>query len=101
MTSPRKNMQNQLESFPAKIEASGAEIDAMISLVDQEGFKVLVGLLLGEKQALFEQMLLLPLGTPDQDYRMAVTQGQIKGIESIRRTMLEVLSDDDSTYERD
>lgn len=48
----------------------------------------LIGLVLGERQQLMEQLANLPLGSAEKMAVAAVTQGAIKGMDEIRQTLL-------------
>lgn len=65
------------------------QLEAFQSLVGHEGFAVFLGLLLGSRQAFYAALAAIPLDGAANAARASVIQGQIKGIDIARETVLE------------
>lgn len=89
-----------LEKLPIITQPTNAQVEALKTLFGHKGFEVLLGLLMGEKQAIMVQLANLPLVGENNQYQAAVRQGHIAGIEAVRNTMLSEAYADDPTQEK-
>lgn len=86
----REEMETWLSEVPVLVEPqSGEDQMNLLDLMNQPGFKVLVGLLFGARQGAYAQLSQSPLGTAAQSCAASVIQGRISGIEMIFETVLE------------
>lgn len=82
-----------LENTPVLAEISDSkEREAFQSLVGHEGFRLFLGLMLGARQTFYTQLAALPLNGMENAARASVIQGQIKGIDLARQTVVEFFS---------
>ncbi len=89
MSKKLQNIITWLEDIPLVTEILTEEqAEALESLVGHEGFQLLLGLILAEKQGLYMRLANTPL-VEGQVIAAAVIQGQIKGIERLRETLVE------------
>lgn len=63
----------------------------LLSLVGHPGMKLLLGLLVGERQGLYVQLGNAQLGTAEAAARASVLQGTIKGIDRLPALLLEIV----------
>jgi hypothetical protein len=63
---------------------------AVQELLGHSGVEVLVGLMLGTREAFLVMLASLPLNTPANVTHASVLQGQIKGIDLLRHTLIEL-----------
>lgn len=68
---------------------STPDVEAIKTLIGHEGFSLLLGLLMGSRQAYFVALANLPLGNSADAARLSVLQGKVQGIDLIRETLLE------------
>lgn len=91
--SNREDVERWLSSVPVYAELPDSKaLEDVVSLVGHPGFYHLLGLMMGSKQAYMVQLSHIPLNNADAAARASVLQGQIKGIELLRETMLEQFS---------
>lgn len=83
-------VQASLEAIPVLAQlADTKQHEAVQSLLDNEGFRLFLGLMLGTRQALYAQLAMRPVANAADAARASVIQGQIQGIDLFRETMLE------------
>lgn len=93
-------VQNKLMQLSTPLaDVSETQLTSLFKLLEHDGFPVLLGLLLGERQTKYVQLSNIKLGTPEQQVAAAVLQGQIKGLDRVRETMIEMVPDTESTDE--
>jgi hypothetical protein len=85
-----EEIEKWLNAVPIRTELTGAELDDLFNLTTNRAFKALLGLLLGERQSKLVQLANLPINSPETSARASVLQGEIKGIDKIRETLIEV-----------
>jgi hypothetical protein len=82
--------QGWLTSLPVVTEIEDSkQLEAVQSLLGHEGFATFLGLLLGSRQAFYVALAAIPLDGAANAARASVLQGQIKGIDLVRQTVLE------------
>jgi hypothetical protein len=85
-----EHVQAWLESTPVLAELTDSkQLEMVQSLVGHEGFHLFLGLLLGSRQAFYTALSAIPLDGAANAARASVLQGQIKGIDLVRQTVLE------------
>lgn len=90
---PPSHVLQWLESIPVLDKlADSKEHEAVQALVGNEGFRLFLGLLLGSRQAFYAGLSAIPLVNGESAARASVIQGQIKGIDLFRQTILESFS---------
>lgn len=85
-----EEIEQWLNDVPIRTELSAIELEQLFLLTTNAAFKGLLGLLLGERQSKLIQLANLPLNSPETSARASVLQGEIKGIDKIRQTLIEV-----------
>lgn len=85
-----EEIEKWLNAVPIRTELTSAELDDLFDLTQNRAFKALLGLLLGERQSKLIQLANLALNSPEASARASVLQGEIKGIDKIRETLIEV-----------
>jgi hypothetical protein len=85
-----EEIEKWLNAVPIRTELTGAELNDLFELTANRAFKALLGLLLGERQSKLVQLANLAINSPETGARASVLQGEIKGIDKIRETLIEV-----------
>lgn len=85
-----EEIEQWLNAVPIRTELSAIELEELFQLTENRAFKALLGLLLGERQSKLVQLANLPINSPETGARASVLQGEIKGIDKIRETLIEV-----------
>jgi hypothetical protein len=94
MITERKDVMRWLEELPILAELKDSkQAEAVRSLAGHEGFGLLIGLLMATRQAFYVQLANLPIGNSTDAARFSVLQGQTKGIDLVRETLLELFPD--------
>lgn len=87
--------QKWLESIPILTHLEDSQQRAAFeSLIGHEGFRLFLGLLLGSRQAFYVALAAHPVFNAEGAARASVIQGQIKGIDLARQTVLDTLTPD-------
>jgi hypothetical protein len=83
-------VQDWLESITPIAESTEQQDAAARELLGNDGLAAVIGLMLGSRQTFYTQLAHLPLDTAANVSRASVIQGQIKGIDLLRQTLLEL-----------
>lgn len=90
-----------LDSRQLVTTPTSTERDAALSLIGNEAFGVLWGLMLAERQGAYAILAGLDLSKPEQVRLASVLQGRIQGIERVAQTLLELMPDEGPTERGD
>ena len=82
-------IEHWIKNQAVKTELTDKERDAVWELLDNKGFKGLIGLMFAARQAQYAILATRPLGTAEHSAQAAVIQGVIKGIELFFQTVIE------------
>jgi hypothetical protein len=84
----QREIQEWLDKAEVIVQPNADQQRALEGIVGGDGLLVLLGLLVGSRQGFYLQLSQTPLSDPAQTYRAAVLQGQIKGIDLVAQTVL-------------
>lgn len=85
-----------LNSIEIVAEPTGDQIDEVWKLLDEPGLAVLLGLLLGQRQGSLVTLSLVPAASVENQHTISRIQGEIKGLDALRNTLLELFPSDPS-----
>lgn len=97
MKQRREELEKFLDNIPELLEPSVEQHDAIFALMQNKGFIALLGLLQAGRQGFYMQLANTPLHDELHRHAASVIQGQIKGIDAIRDTLLSLIPDQDPT----
>lgn len=87
----QRAVQAWLDTIEAKAGLNSQEQDELLRLFAEPGLPHLISLMMGARQALYAQLANQPLSSAEAVARASVIQGQIKGIDMLPETLLEMV----------
>lgn len=85
-----KELNARVSDVTLLTDLDSKQLDEVQMLLEQPGIYHLLGLLLGEKQGKLVQLSNLPLHSEQHRYMAAELQGQIKALDSLRYTIIDL-----------
>ena len=86
----QREVMNILEDIPLRTELTSAEAAEVALALSHPGFKHIIGLMLGARQAQYVMLTNVGLGTAERSCQASVIQGKIQGLDSLRETIVSV-----------